>query len=523
MRQNYEKLYAELHKHPDKKTSEYIIQILPWIYAWGIIKIFHSAFSKSIIEYDKRFMIKCAQISFYELLGICVTDSYVSDGLKETFRDPILNEFYPELNFTKENQKIQRKLSIKTSKSQPHIEEIQPPKQIIEFDCPAANKAWNEYIEDTRHSDKFFVDLRDNARAFIAETSKKYSLFQSKLGSMEAYTSNKNITQGVNLPSENHIKSPRIIDKSILDILMSGDRSYEEVIVYDLDKKNLLNTAQVSPVMERVVGKIAYGLSAARIPYKKPLKFNPKKAELLKNAKLSHEIKEVGRTDIIRAEFNKQRNPENANFEKWLKSGMVTSNTKTVNKLIDNWYREEGYKIGKDLIIDMPDSLKDQRKVNKKLKNVLNPQEKLEEKCEFNDVFGEKLDKDLSTVEQNYMKRCNELQQILKTTKGKNKTGLSSLNNTNKNLQIQSCDDIIDFKENDIVLPQISYSTRVSTKIRLTNTIKRLSDKYTDKKEIEEKMLNSKKELKLDNIVKKIKKVNQEAKLRLNKFDKNYY
>ncbi len=57
---------------------------------------FHDTFRKSVGEYNRKFVLKCFQITIYQLSGLYVSESYVEHELRCLVRDPLVDEYFPE-------------------------------------------------------------------------------------------------------------------------------------------------------------------------------------------------------------------------------------------------------------------------------------------------------------------------------------------------------------------------------------------------------------------------------------------
>ena len=428
---------------------------MPTIYTWAIIKIFHTTFAKSIAEYNRKLVIKCGQIVYYEIMDIYVTEPFVVHELQSLISDPIMDDLLP--NLSKKKKKI-------------HVDEDEPVSQL--FETKAAKVAWKEYITDTKHSNSYFADQQERIKNFVNDIYKKTSLFKSKVNSLSTLGNR----------SLDYSTSGNPID-SLKYLSMFDKKSIEEVIVQDEPYNNIVKTSHVSLVMKKFPQLATIGKSSA-IPYKFPIgsDVNLSQLQIKSTPNLVREKKIVLKPERVE-KANKQ------SFETWLKKDIKTDLS---HKIIDKWYKDTGYRL-QDEEYDMQNIRKQVRK-----DYAMNPDEKLAENSLFNSIFKGRISAALNKV----VDKQKMITDGYKDKGKKFKGARSKLEHAKSQEEISGIGPMF---------PDITSTNE--PKLTLKGASKKLPTRPLNKFEVDEKKKSIENREKLDKIAKMLKKINKKAKM----------
>jgi len=180
--EHYATLFYSLQQ-VDKKEKDYEKEVIrgrlrriPIIFAWAIIRKFHTTFKKSIVEYNAKFVTKCCQVVMFELQGLCVTEAFVISELGCLIHDPILYDTFPNLKPYKA-----RKAALASLKNTAREEEPAEPLELDQFKTEPFKNVWRQYTKETKHSKNYFDDQAAKVNAILGATQKRVELLESRV------------------------------------------------------------------------------------------------------------------------------------------------------------------------------------------------------------------------------------------------------------------------------------------------------------------------------------------------------
>lgn len=323
------------------------------IYTWAIIKIFYTTFIKSIVEYNRRMVVKCGQIVYYEIMSAYVTEPFIVYGLQCLISDPIMEDLLPA-----------------GKKKKPQIEEEEPINHLLH--TYEARSAWQEYKESTNHSNAYFVHQKERIKNFVNDINKKTILFKSKIESL------------------NTLKKHSVPEMGD-DFKLTEDALAEEMIMQDQPYSGAMKTSHVSLVMKGLP-RLAKTERSSAVPYKHPGSAGVELG-LLKvksNPSLRKNSKKVFKPEVKESKW----------FEDMVKGG---TGNRLIHSIVDQWYKEAGHKISSEQELDM-EAIRQRIKHEHSLKN----DEKLKGNALFNSMFRVRIDESIK-------KRMEEQKEIMST------------------------------------------------------------------------------------------------------------
>jgi len=337
------------------------IRNLPIIYTWAIIKIFYTTFIKSIVEYNRKLVVKCGQIVYYEIVDAYVTEPFIVYGLQCLISDPIMEDLLPKI------------------KKKPQVEE-EPTNHLLHTD--EAKSAWKEYKEVTNYSNAYFVNQKEKIKNFVNDIQKKTILFDSRVKSLSL------LKEQVVVDLDNEFK-------------ITEDALMEEIIMEDQPYSGTLKTSHVS-IIVKDFPKLAKTERSSAIPYKFPINSGIDLKLLRVNLNLNAKSKKK----FVKPEVKKK---EDGWFEHWIKSN---TKNKLIHNVVDQWYKEMGYAILNKQELDM-ETIRQHIKDEYTLRN----EEKLKGNALFNSMFKARIDEAIK-------KRVQEQKEIAESyseiSKGRN-------------------------------------------------------------------------------------------------------
>ena len=265
------------------------------VFSWAIIRVFYSIFIKSISDYGRIFLVKCGQFTYYELIGIYVTESFIVGLYKNLLTDSLVEEDLPILNDEKDRKNI-------------NLDET--PLYNL-FSTAAARSAWKDYLVDTKYSNAFFAEQKKRMKEYVTNISKRTEIFMSKVNYLETKNQDSGPDEKLNSNKEK-FKKLQLLDK----------KSIEEIIINDEPYIDNLKMSHVSLAMKKF-HDIDRNDKSSSILYKFPLKTEKKISQLNRN--FNNNQRKITKT----IEFPKV---EKSPFVNWIKKGIKNELS---HKLID--------------------------------------------------------------------------------------------------------------------------------------------------------------------------------------------
>jgi len=313
-----------------------------------MVKVFYNTFGRSIAEYNRKLVINCCQIVYFELMNIYVTEAFAVYELRNRIKDPLLDELVP--NLYKKPVKIV-------------VDDELPVNRLLDTDY--ARLAWVDYVGVTKHSKVFFVEQRERMKSFVNDIHKKTSLFQSRADSLKAL-GNHNTSEARKLAD---------MDLELHNVLkIFHKKTPEEMILSNKPYSTLMKSSHLSIAMKRFSGSNLIGKGTS-ISCKAPLTISYRFGSLpIKKSENSANKKEI------------KKEEKKKTVEQWIKKNVKAKGSQ---ELIDKWYKDIGYKIPENETHNSP-LVKKQRNSSISKSDL---EEKLKEKPMFNNIFGERINK----------------------------------------------------------------------------------------------------------------------------------
>eukprot|EP01022_Parablepharisma_sp_SALTPOND_P033191 TRINITY_DN88280_c0_g1_i1.p1 TRINITY_DN88280_c0_g1~~TRINITY_DN88280_c0_g1_i1.p1 ORF type:complete len:629 (+),score=81.13 TRINITY_DN88280_c0_g1_i1:47-1888(+) len=495
IKDNYTALFYSLHqiKDEDKVFEKDIIRSrlrrIPIIYAWAIVKKFCSMFKKSIGEFTGKFVAKCCQVVFFELQGLCVTESFVINELKCLICDPLLYDIFPAYALQYKNNRLKpyKQVKLQPQHSVVKVEEQESSMEELPLETPAAIKAWKDYRKTTKHTKQFFEEQNQRVSSILNATQKRVDLLESRMSSLKALSSKVNLqtTRERFASQSTAIESPQVQQPQLEEYAkIPSEKTTEEVLFEDLPYSCTVRSSQLSPFMTKFAPKLFTGHDVAitaKLPDKRYMKGSKRlfqaysafihKAETIttKNSNAQSTVKHFDYETIRKQKLDR-------NFEKWVKSVKLSEKAQEELDIAFKTLRTRT-----DARSEL--STIDEKKVAQSVAiDMLDPDEKLQENTMFNSLFGCEISKNLQNLSQRQL--------AISKMNPKEKRGSTAGEN------------------NEFKLREIMNNLR-GGKLRLMNTIKKIGSRYIDKKGLEEEKRKAKEKDDITKFVKRIKEGNK--------------
>eukprot|EP00826_Nyctotherus_ovalis_P064617 TRINITY_DN9482_c0_g3_i1.p1 TRINITY_DN9482_c0_g3~~TRINITY_DN9482_c0_g3_i1.p1 ORF type:complete len:390 (-),score=110.39 TRINITY_DN9482_c0_g3_i1:69-1238(-) len=264
----------------------------------------------------------------------------------------------------------------------------------LPFRSQPALFAWDNYVADTKHTKRFFIERDERINSMLAAAQRQVEILEGHAASLRA--------KAIKAAGRPQSSTARMLEFEDDEDLAGKGKTKEEILLEDICHLNAVRSSQLSPFMGEAGAKLLTRhdvVITTKFPEGKELErarevFHRYCTSAQKMAKTGSCTKKAPSTARAKDLEIKRLNKMEKRFEMWMKAPLLTDRAR---KEFDRSCKE--LKTRGCVAFDYK-KLREEKKMQERQIRTLDPYDKLEEKVMFNALFGSDIKQKLQKYSQ---------------------------------------------------------------------------------------------------------------------------